>query len=92
VRAVLSLCEFYPGICLITEEKAQKNLSQGKKNLSQSITGVQLDKKHWYEHIPKSAETSQGGKVTILWNQQVQTDRIIPSDKPDIICDNEKRT
>jgi len=29
------LCEFYPGICLTTEEKARKNLSQGKKNLSQ---------------------------------------------------------
>jgi hypothetical protein len=29
------LCEFYPGICLITEEKALKNLSQGKKKLSQ---------------------------------------------------------
>ena len=22
-------------------------------------TGVQLDKKHWYEHVPKSVETSQ---------------------------------
>jgi hypothetical protein len=30
--------------------------------------------KHWYEHVPKSVETSQGGNVTILWNQQVQTD------------------
>jgi len=29
------LCEFYPGICLTTEEKVRKNLSQGKKNLSQ---------------------------------------------------------
>jgi len=29
------LCEFYPGICLTTEEKARKNLSRGKKNLSQ---------------------------------------------------------
>jgi hypothetical protein len=29
------LCELYPGICLTTEEKAQKNLSQGKKNLGQ---------------------------------------------------------
>jgi len=27
------LCEFYPGICLTTEEKARKNLSQVKKNL-----------------------------------------------------------
>ena len=48
-------------------------------------TGVQLDKKHWYEHVPKSAETSQGGKVTILWNQQVQTDRTILKNKPDIV-------
>jgi hypothetical protein len=29
------LCEFYPGICLTTEEKARKNLSKGNKNLSQ---------------------------------------------------------
>ena len=50
-------------------------------------------KKHWYEHVPKSVETNQGGKVTILWNQQVQTDRTIPNNKPDIIIrDNEKRT
>jgi len=52
-----------------------------------------LDKKHWYEHVPKSVETSQGGKVTILWNQQVQTDRTIPNNKPNIIIrDNEKGT
>jgi hypothetical protein len=38
-------------------------------------------------------ETGQGGKVTVLWNQQVQTDRAIPNNKPDIITgDNEKRT
>jgi len=56
-------------------------------------TGVQLDKKHLYEHVPKSEETSQGCKVTIRWNQQVQTDRTIPNNKPDIIIrDNEKRT
>jgi hypothetical protein len=30
---VARLCEFYPGICLTTEEKAWKNLSRGKKNL-----------------------------------------------------------
>jgi enolase len=56
-------------------------------------TGVQFDKKHWYEHVPKSVETSQGGKVTILWNQQVQTDRTNPTNKLDIIIrDNEKGT
>jgi hypothetical protein len=43
--------------------------------------------------VPKSVETSRGGKVTILWNQQVQTDRTIPNNKPDIIIrDNEKGT
>jgi len=31
--------------------------------------------------------------ITILWNQQVQTDRTIPNNKPDIIVhDNEKGT
>jgi hypothetical protein len=29
------LCEFYPGICLTTEEKARKNLNQDKKKFSQ---------------------------------------------------------
>ena len=54
---------------------------------------VKLDKKHWYEHVPKSVETSQGGKVAILWNQQVHTNRTIPNNKPDfIIRDNEKGT
>jgi hypothetical protein len=40
-----------------------------------------------------SVVTNQGGKVTILWNRQVQTDRTIPNNKPDmIIRDSEKRT
>jgi hypothetical protein len=53
--------------------------------------GVKLDSEFWYEHVPKSVETSQEGKVTILLNQQVQTDSTIPSNKPDIIIrDNEE--
>ena len=56
-------------------------------------TGYNWTKKQWYEHVPKSVETSQGGKVTILCNQQVQTDRTIPNNKPDIIIrDNENGT
>ena len=62
-------------------------------NICKEETGVQLDKKHWYEHVPKSVETAQGGNVTILWEQQVQTDRTIPNNKPGIIIrGNEKRT
>ena len=33
VRAVPLLCGFYPGICLTTEEKARKNLSQGSRRV-----------------------------------------------------------
>jgi hypothetical protein len=56
-------------------------------------TSVTLHKDHWYERVPKSVETSQEGKVTILWNHKVQTDRIIPNNKPDIIIrDNERGT
>ena len=43
--------------------------------------------------MPKSAETSQGGKITISCDQQLQTDISIPNNKPDIIIrDNEKGT
>jgi len=33
MRAVRRLCELYPGICLTTEEKARKNLSQGSRRM-----------------------------------------------------------
>jgi hypothetical protein len=55
--------------------------------------GVKLDGELWYEHVPKSVETSQVGKVTMLRDHQVQTDRTIPNNKPDIITQgNEKGT
>ena len=39
----------------------------------------------------KTVQTSQESKVTTLWKQQVQTDRTIHNNKPDIILrDNEK--
>jgi len=34
VWVVPLLCELYPGICLTTEEKARKNLSQGSRRVS----------------------------------------------------------
>ena len=45
------------------------------------------------DYVPKLVKTSQGSKVTILWHQQVRTDRTVPNNKPDIIiCDNQKAT
>jgi hypothetical protein len=49
--------------------------------------GLQLDN----EHVPKLVETSREGKVAMLWNQQVQTDRTISNNKQDtVIRVNEK--
>ena len=57
-----------------------------------TVSEVKLDNKNWYEHVQKSVETSCEGNVTTLWNKQVQTDRAIPNNKPDIIIrDNKKR-
>jgi len=54
---------------------------------------VKFDNEHWDEHLPKSVETSCEGKVTVLCNQNVQTDRTVSNDKSDsIIHDNEKGT
>jgi hypothetical protein len=66
--------------------------SQLHVNIGKEL-GVKLDSDLWYERVRKSVETRQVGKVTILWNQQVQTERTIPNNKPDtIIWDNEKAT
>ena len=66
--------------------------SQLHFNICKEI-GVKLNNEHWYDHVPKSMETNYEGKVAILWNQKVQTDRTFVSNKPDIIiCDNKKGT
>ena len=50
-------------------------------------------RQHCTENYKKVYEIIQGGKVAILWNQQVQTDRTVPNNNPDfIIRDNEKGT
>ena len=47
---------------------------------------------HRYKHVPKLVETSHEGKLTILRNQPVKTDRATPNNQPDIIFrDNERR-
>jgi hypothetical protein len=46
--------------------------------------------KQW---APKAVKASHECKITMLWNQQVQTHRTIPNNKLDIIiCDNKKGT
>ena len=60
MQAVPRLCKFYPGICLTTEEKARKTLSQGKKNLSQvKKTSVKVQYIYYqkHPHITKPSQT-----------------------------------
>ena len=40
--------------------------------------GGKIRERTLYYLLPQSVETSYEGKVTILWNQQVRTDRTIP--------------
>ena len=55
--------------------------------------GVKLHNEHWYKHVPESVAMSHDSKVTIMWNQPMQINRAITSNKPDnITCDNEKWT
>jgi len=56
VRAVLRLCGFYPGICLITEEKARKNLSQGSHTFLSSHHKFQVA---MYKACPSESGTDK---------------------------------
>ena len=57
------LCEFYPGICLTTEEKARKTLSQGSRRVLVYILPKRTDYKthtqtHTYTPITKQFKTT----------------------------------
>jgi hypothetical protein len=72
----------------IAEEQYIKRNDKGCAELHFNIRKeieAKLDNKHWYDHVPKSVETSHAVKVTVLWNQQVRTNRIIPYNTPDIV-------
>jgi hypothetical protein len=64
-----------------------------RKTLRPSIRTKRTQYNNNNNNNNNKVEISEGSKVTILWNQQVQTDRTIPNNKPDIIIrDNEKRS
>jgi len=79
------LCELYPGICLSTEEKARKNLSQGnkilsqvKKNLSQSTVYILPKTSTHYKtltntHITKPTRTHTHTRARARARAQTRT-------------------
>jgi hypothetical protein len=60
MRAVPRLCEFYPGICLTTEEKAWKNQEKPQSEYSVPITKTPTHyKTHTHAHnITKQYKTT----------------------------------
>jgi hypothetical protein len=60
-------------------------------NLSSKLLHGIIPQESSFNNNNNNNNNNRGGRVTILWNQQVQTDRTIPNNKPDIIIrDNEK--
>jgi len=51
-------CEFYPGICPTTEEKARKNLSQGSQRVIVYILHITKTPTHYKTtHMPTHYKT-----------------------------------
>lgn len=46
---------------------------------------IPLSTNKWYRHKPNTVSTNQDGSTTILWNQQITTDRKVAHNKPDIV-------
>ena len=55
VQAMLRLCELYPGICLTTEEKSQKNLRQGGRRVPPGTMKIYKHKIRIRRHNNKNA-------------------------------------
>jgi hypothetical protein len=71
-------------------KRHDKYCAQLHFNLCTEI-GVGLENEHWKNHVTDEVETSHIVKVTILWNQEVRTDRTILYNKPDIIIRENKK-
>ena len=74
-----------------TEENCDVEISLNMHGATFEIFGLTVQMNNNNNNNNKSMDTSQGGKVTMLWKQQVQTYRTISNNKSDIIIrDNEK--
>jgi hypothetical protein len=79
------------GKCDCDNNNNNSNNNNNNNNFNKIRVVVKLENEHWYDHVPKLAETDREGKATILWIQQVQTDGTILDNKPDITVRRMKR-
>lgn len=81
IKHIISGCPI-----LASKEYTERHNKVGQ-NLHHSICkhyNINVEE-NWYKHEPKSVETNEKDKVTILWDMQIQTDRTIGANKPDIV-------
>jgi len=76
VRAVPRLCIEYPGICLTTEEKSRKSLSQSNKNNRDEFVGVYIREQFWLENSLSQSEGGGTGKRSCPSRNQKYTQQL----------------
>ena len=54
------------------------------RNDDDNMIRVKLDKERCYEHAPTVVGKSNESAITVLCNEQMKTDRTVPTNKPDI--------
>ena len=63
--------------------------NNNNNNNNNNALGIETTDK-WYTHVPKPMYKYEEGDVTVLWNQEVHTDREVTANRPDIIIKNKK--
>ena len=51
---------------------------------------VPIEAKKWYDHQPKTVTQTSDGKIRILWNMEVRTDREVKANRMDITSGSER--
>jgi len=67
VRAVPHLCGFYPDICLTTEEKARKNLSQGSRRVPAGTMKIHTHTIRIHRHNNKKGKEIATQHLFSIW-------------------------
>ncbi|KAF2890058.1 hypothetical protein ILUMI_16115 [Ignelater luminosus] len=78
------------GCTILAKHEYIKRHDQVCRNLHYNICkeyGIKVGKK-WYEHNPQPV--IEAGETIIMWNKQIQTDREIRANKPDIVIKQKK--
>jgi len=90
---IFNLYGWLSGPLQLVQEKYQEEKTCEKRYSHRIIIIIIIIIRRRRRRRRRRRKTIQGDMVTILWNQQIETDRTISNNKPDIIIrDKEKGT